>query len=154
MMHQSKAAQHAIAAVSRLAEEYKNSTAWLSAADIAESRNLRKPVAAKTLSILAQNGLVVGSPGPGGGYRLAKPPEQVSLWDVLYLFEGDAEMACPYGPGWCAEGRPCPLHDSLAAIQNAVESYLKATRFDVFAHHSRPGATPPALPPVDSGISR
>ena len=138
MLRQSKFTQHAIAAVSRLAEVYQDEAEWLSAADIAESRRLRKPAAAKVLSVLAQENLVVGSPGPGGGYRLSRHPGQVTLWDVVSLFERDANMACPYGPGWCGNQAPCPMHDSLAALQSAVESYLRATTFEVFAHRPRP----------------
>lgn len=138
MIFQAKATQHAIAVVSRLAEVYRESEVRLSAADIAESRNLHKPVAAKVLSMLAQNDLVVGSPGPGGGYRLSRPPERLSLWDVVRLFEGDTEMGCPYGPNWCGVGSPCPLHDSLTAMRGVVESYLKAIRFDVFVYSTRP----------------
>jgi Rrf2 family iron-sulfur cluster assembly transcriptional regulator len=144
MIHQSKATQHAIAAVSRLAEVHHEPGVRLSAADIAESRGLRKPVAAKILSILAQGGLVVGSPGPGGGYRLARAPDQVSLWDVVRLFEGETKMGCPYGPDWCGNNSPCPLHDSLMAICDVVASYLRATRFDAFARQQRPGGTPAA----------
>lgn len=138
MLRQSKFTQHAIAAVSRLAEVFQDEATWLSAADIAGSRALRKPTAAKVLSVLAQAGLVVGSPGPGGGYRLARHPSQVTLWDVVYLFERDSGMACPYGPGWCGNHAPCPMHDSLTALRNAVESYMKATTFEVFAHQPRP----------------
>lgn len=143
MIRQSKSSQHAIAAVSRLAEVYSDPDAWLSAADIATSRNLRKPVAAKVLSILAQGHLVIGSPGPGGGYRLARPPQEISLWDVVYLFDREADTACPYGPGWCGNQKPCPMHDSLTAMRNAIESYLRAMRFDVFVHRSKPGAVDP-----------
>ena len=33
--------------------------------------------------------------GIGGGYRLAKPPETVTLWEILSLAEGDlAPVAC------------------------------------------------------------
>jgi Rrf2 family transcriptional regulator, iron-sulfur cluster assembly transcription factor len=154
MIHQSKATQHAVAAVSRLAEVHHDPAAWLSAADIAASRNLRPPVAAKVLSTLAQNGIVVGSPGPGGGYRLARPPQEVSLWDVVHLFEGDTEIGCPYGPGWCGGDNPCPLHDSLMAMQSAVQSYLKATRFDAFARRSRPAKSATAARRVKNLRSR
>jgi Rrf2 family protein len=137
MINQSKATQHAIAAVSRLAEAFHDWDVRLSAADIAKSRNLKKPVAAKILSILAQNGIVNGSPGPGGGYCLNRPPQEISLWDVVHLFEGDTPVACPYGPGWCGTHSPCPMHDSLAAMQSSIRAYLQATRFDVFVHHAR-----------------
>ena len=146
MLRQSKFTQQAVAAVSRLAEVHKDGDAWLSAADIAESRNLRKPASAKVLSVLAQEGLVVGFPGPGGGYRLSRPPAQISLWDVVQLFDREPTMSCPYGPGWCGNGDPCPLHDSLVELHSTVEAYLRAKTFDVFASGSRPGTAPSKKP--------
>lgn len=138
MLRQSKFTQQAVAAVSRLAEVHHDQTKWLSAADIAGSRSLRKPAAAKVLSVLAQEELVIGSPGPGGGYRLSRSPSEISLWDVVNLFERESTVACPYGPGWCGNQAPCPLHDSLVSLQEAVESNLRATTFEVFARRSRP----------------
>ena len=59
----------------------------LSSLQIAEHRKLMKPVVAKVLTVLSQAGLVTGSPGPNGGYRLAKPPEQISLYDISIHFD-------------------------------------------------------------------
>ena len=83
-----KTAQTAIAAVSRLAEVYDPAKrVKLNSADIAENRHLPQPVVAKVLTLLSQAGIVNGSPGPGGGYWLARPPERVTLYDVVALFE-------------------------------------------------------------------
>ena len=70
-----KAAQTAIAAVSRLAEVYDpEKRIKLNSSDIAEKRHLPQPVVAKILTNLSLAGIVNGSPGPGGGYWLSRPP--------------------------------------------------------------------------------
>ncbi|HET7674998.1 MAG TPA: Rrf2 family transcriptional regulator, partial [Gammaproteobacteria bacterium] len=38
-------------------------------------------------SRLRRAGLVHGTPGPGGGYRLGRPPEQISVGEVIALME-------------------------------------------------------------------
>lgn len=38
---------------------------------------------AKVLQMLAQSDLVVGRRGVGGGYRLARPPEEITLHDIV-----------------------------------------------------------------------
>lgn len=87
VIRQNRSTQHAIAALSRLAELYNEPDRRASSIEIARNRNLPKPVVAKILTILAQAGLVTGAPGPGGGYRLARPPAEISLRQVADLFD-------------------------------------------------------------------
>jgi Rrf2 family protein len=135
MLHQ-KTTQSAIAAMSRLAELHAAGGA-ASSAEIAHARNLPQPVVAKLLTALARAGLITGSPGPGGGYRLAKPANEISLWDIVQLFERTSESPCPFGPIWCGTKEPCPLHQTLLAMQQIEENYLKSTNFAVFQGKNR-----------------
>jgi Rrf2 family protein len=133
MIRYGKTTQNAIAAMSRLAELYDDGEGRVSSADIAKTRRLPQTLVAKVLTILSQAGLVTGSPGPGGGYTLALPPNQISLYDVAMLFERPADqLTCPFGPGWCGTNAPCPLHHKLVAVDDQMTEFLKATTFDVF----------------------
>ncbi|MSR41689.1 MAG: hypothetical protein EXS10_07280 [Phycisphaerales bacterium] len=58
--------------MSRLAEVWDGGNARLSASDIADARGLSRAMVAKLLVSLSQVRLVVGSPGPGGGYTLCR----------------------------------------------------------------------------------
>ncbi len=128
-----KQTECAIAAMSRLAEVYDGAKTRLSANDIADSRGLPRPFVAKTLSVLAQAGLVHGSRGPGGGCALAKEPKKIKVYDVFKLFEReDKSDNCPFGGGRCGVGDPCPLHDKLVAVQDAMEHLLHETTFEGF----------------------
>ena len=134
MLGYGKRAQNAIAAVSYLAGlDAESSPA--SSLVIAQSRRLPKPLVAKVLTILSQAGVVEGSPGPGGGYRLTRPPEEVSLLDVVRHFEQvDVPAMCPLGPDWCGkEKQNCPLHDQLLAIHEQTLKLLEETSFAGFA---------------------
>lgn len=142
MLRQNRATQHAVAALSLLAEYFDEPGRRASSIEIATKRNLPRPVVAKILTILAQTGLVTGAPGPGGGYRLARPPATISLQDVVELFERDDDTACPFGPDWCGQREPCPLHDRLAQLRAVVNDYLKHTHFDLFQGRARRPAAP------------
>ena len=49
----------------------------------------------RIMPVLRNSGLIESTHGIGGGYRLAKPPETVTLWEILSLAEGDlAPVAC------------------------------------------------------------
>jgi Rrf2 family protein len=128
----------AVAAMSALAESHADEL-QLSSHQIAESRNLSQPLVAKVLTVLSQAGLVHGTRGPGGGYRLARPPGEITLFDVVDLFEGHRDpSACPFGPGWCGVGDPCPLHHLLAGMSESTANQLRKANFGSFVGHGKP----------------
>ncbi|MGW0481127.1 RrF2 family transcriptional regulator [Nonomuraea sp. NPDC003214] len=45
----------------------------------------------KQLQALARAGIVTSTPGPRGGFRLARPPERITLLDVVTAIEGPGE---------------------------------------------------------------
>ncbi len=127
----------AVAAMSALAEVFPQDST-LSSHQIAESRNLSQPLVGKIMTILSQHGLVKGSRGPGGGYRLARDPATITVLDVVELFEGHRDpSACPFGPGWCGVGEPCPLHDTLVAMSESAADALRGMTFAPFVDHPK-----------------
>ena len=129
----SRFSEIAISSVGYLAEVYDEDTAVYSSAEIAEARKLTQIFVAKVLTILSKHGVVDGAKGPGGGYRLARPPQEISLWEVVHPFQAeDDEFLCPFGPGYCGTGSPCPLHDYIVAVRERNEAFLKLTNLDTF----------------------
>lgn len=119
--------------MSALAERYDGGKTVLSSLDIAKDRNLPQPLVAKLLTTLSTGGLVDGTRGPGGGYWLAKSPSRISLADIVELFEKENEgIMCPFGPGWCGKGEPCPLHNELAAMDTQWGNFMRKTTLAVF----------------------
>ena len=103
---------------------------------------------AKILSALSQAGLVSGSPGPGGGYALARSPHLMRLREPYDLFEReDTSNNCPFGGGVCGVGEPCAMHDRLRAMQGAIRKLLEETTFDIF----RVAVQEQGLQPVPKG---
>ena len=129
-----KTAQNAIAVMSYLAECYRDKTGLVSSQNVADARILSKPLAAKILTTLSQAGYVKGSTGPGGGYELAKIPNQIRLIDVVNCFEVKNQiMQCPFGEGWCGNHDPCPMHDDIIAMTEDMHDFLKKNHFGTFA---------------------
>ncbi|MEO9746070.1 Rrf2 family transcriptional regulator [Parasphingorhabdus sp.] len=60
----------------------------LAANDLADFHELRRSTLAKVLQQLAAAGLVVGSAGRYGGYRLARSSAQISVYQVAAAIEG------------------------------------------------------------------
>ena len=58
------------------------------ASDLAEGTHLALPTVQKVLKILAKNGLVESARGADGGYRLARPAEQITAAEIVDSLEG------------------------------------------------------------------
>jgi len=76
-------AAHACAVLSALPENK-----GLSAAALAEFHDLAPAYMAKHMQALARAGVVTSIRGAGGGYRLARPATEISLWDIVEAIEG------------------------------------------------------------------
>lgn len=126
-----KTSANAIAVMSYLASDPSRRSG---SAAIAKARNISKALTAKLLTQLASAGLVDGQPGPGGGYTLGKPARDISLMDIVALFEQTHESSvCPFGHGWCGTGEPCPLHDEITGMVKDNMKFMQETRLSVFA---------------------
>lgn len=80
------------------------------------------------LRVLREGGLVHSTRGPGGGYRLARPADAISVWDVVQLLETDVAAAAPQGAA------PDALaHGFEAAMQAVFADYLSSRHIGEFA---------------------
>ncbi len=132
MFTYSKLAQAGISAMSYLAAVAVEGR-LAGSAEIAESRGMSRQLIAKVLTRLSQAGLVVGTPGPSGGYRLARPAGELSLLDVVRVFENpEIQVMCPYGPNWCGHGPNCPLHDTFHEMHQSALDRLAGETFAQF----------------------
>lgn len=105
--------------------------AVLSREALADYLGVPDPYLAKQLQALSRAGLVVTQRGAAGGYRLARPPEEISLWDVTAALEGTAPSfrcteirrngPCGASPAECP--RPC---DIAAAFQQAERVFRES----------------------------
>lgn len=59
---------------------------------LAEAHGLSASYLNKQLQQLAKAGLLVSVPGPRGGFRLARPLEEITLLDVVEAIEGGSRL--------------------------------------------------------------
>ncbi|MAT71372.1 MAG: Rrf2 family transcriptional regulator [Planctomycetaceae bacterium] len=76
------------------------------------------------LQQLVQAELVVSQPGPGGGYRLAKDPAEITILDVVTAVADLQRIrSCPLGLS--SHTRLCPLHKKLDDAYAATEKAFR-----------------------------
>lgn len=133
MFRYGKQSRQAVAAISYLAEKYTLNAAAVSSAEVGRERNISVALAAKLLSQMATAGLTVGTTGPGGGYRLARPPGKIRLSEIVSLFERSMdEFPCPLGTGTCGTHDHCPLHQDFMELEESGREFLESTTLAVF----------------------
>lgn len=77
---------------------------------------------------LVRAGLVAGTIGRNGGYRLAKPSIEITLLEIVEAVEGDCRpRICVLRGGPCVLDGPCDVHAVFANAQDDVLRRLSAT---------------------------
>jgi len=96
------------------------------AKDLAPLAGVPRPFLSKILRRLTAAGLLTSQKGHGGGFSLAKAPEQIRFVDVLRAvdFHPTADH-CLFGWENCDEGNPCPLHPEWAVLKEAIEEWAR-----------------------------
>lgn len=128
-----KQTETAISAITCLAGVWDNPASRLSAKQIAVLRGIPTPIVAKVLSALAQAGLVSGTPGPGGGYRLTKAPHDITLKSISGVFErGSADLGAMLCCTSLGSDVPLPVRQKLDRLSDALDDLLCRTTLDEF----------------------
>jgi Rrf2 family protein len=86
-MKVSSKGHYGLLALAELAENYKLGRA-VQVKDIANKRHIPTEYLGQIMVLLKRGRLVHGSRGPAGGYILARPPENITVKEVLHVLEG------------------------------------------------------------------
>jgi Rrf2 family iron-sulfur cluster assembly transcriptional regulator len=103
------------------------------------------------LSRLREAGLIASVRGRGGGYRLARQPAEVSVWEIFMAVEDSFQpVQCLEGEHNCVVEHLCSSRDAWADISSAIRHSLSGIILAELV--AKRGATPAArpAPPVPS----
>ena len=107
--------------------------ALLSGNALAEFHGVSESYLLKHLQALVRSGLFESVPGPKGGFRLARPPEAVSVLDVVVAIDGsEPAFRCteirqrgPAGLEPSAYRVPCAIHATMRRAEDAWREVLR-----------------------------
>ncbi|MGD0092440.1 MAG: Rrf2 family transcriptional regulator [Planctomycetota bacterium] len=132
----SSTSRHAIRALIILAQLPKHR--YAQAAAVAKLIRAPGNYLGKTLQALCRQGLLLSHKGRGGGFRLARDPHCISLYDVVEPIEGlSRKPGCILGKLFCSDASPCPAHKAFAALAAHQERFLKKTTIGMLADRYR-----------------
>ena len=95
--------------------------------DIAERTGLPQPYLEQILLALKGAGLVRSKRGVGGGYVLARPPEEITLSQIVSAVDGPivaGDFGLPHENGACDHEGQCILLDVWADVGQHMRTHL------------------------------
>ena len=117
----SRSSEYAIRALTYMAQQ--EAGAFHLAQDMARELSIPPAFLGKVLQPLVTRGILGSQRGRGGGFRLVKSAEDVSLAAIIATQENlERSRACVLGQGQCSDEHSCPLH---AEWRSRTDSFLE-----------------------------
>jgi Rrf2 family protein len=127
----SQTAEYALRAVVHLARHPDETP--IQAMDLAAATDVPETYLRKVLHELVRAGVLQSTRGKRGGFRLAVPPERLTLLTVVRRFDPITDRRrCLLGRQECSDARPCPAHHRWKSTAEKIATFFgKTTVADV-----------------------
>jgi Rrf2 family iron-sulfur cluster assembly transcriptional regulator len=100
----------------------------VSLAGISERQGISLSYLEQLFGKLRRNELVSSVRGPGGGYLLAKPLEDVSVADIIRAVDEPMDATQCGGKENCHDDQKCITHDLWAGLNEHIFEYLSSVK--------------------------
>jgi len=85
----------------------------------------------KLLKLLTQQGLLESRKGLNGGFHLARPAGEISLYDIAEPIDHVSRLGtCFFGDAECRQATRCAAHDGWQAVRDPFLSFLRDTTLE------------------------
>jgi len=124
----SQTAEYALRAVLYLAEHCGSESQPLRVDEIASDLGIPANYLSKTLQTLVRGHVLRSVRGPKGGFCLVRPPDQITLFDVVAPYgDLDADRKCLLGRPECSDRNPCPAHNAWKQTSDQLARFFRTT---------------------------
>lgn len=95
---------------------------------LAKALKIPQNYLSKTMHALARSGVLTSSRGKHGGFRLARPANEIPLLDVIRPFDQlEARRQCLLGRPSCSDATPCAAHARWKDLADRNTSFFRDT---------------------------
>ncbi len=122
LMRLSTKGRYAVTAMLDLAIHYAQGPVTL--AEISESQGISLSYLEQLFARLRKHGLVEGLRGPGGGYRLSRHPQDISVAEVITAIGEGIDVTQCGGSEDCQEGERCLTHVLWTRLGKEIYEFL------------------------------
>jgi Rrf2 family iron-sulfur cluster assembly transcriptional regulator len=93
-------------------------------ADISQRQGISLSYLEQLFARLRRQGLVKSARGPGGGYRLNREADDITIVEVLNAIDEKIDATRCAGKGDCQDGQACLTHDLWADLSKQISDFL------------------------------
>jgi Rrf2 family protein len=128
MLRLSTRCQYGVRAMYEIARGYPDNPVTIKV--ISERQDVSAAFLEQILGKLRKAGLIRSVKGPGGGYMLKAPPEEISIEEILLVLEGPISItACVTqedvsSAGGCIKADHCVIQHLWKALGRQIEEFL------------------------------
>ncbi len=97
-----------------------------SLADISERQGISLSYLEQLFSKLRRQELVTSVRGPGGGYRLSRPPEQIFVAQIVDSVDENVDATKCSGRADCQGGETCLTHELWSDLSAQIHQFLNS----------------------------
>jgi len=114
---------------------------------IALCQNISRKYLQQLMALLRRAGLVRVIKGNKGGFMLSRPPEQVTIADILTAVEGDLNIVdCVGSDGICERTADCEVRDIWITASKTMVNYLNSVTLTSVLERAKQGNGPTIEP--------
>lgn len=121
-MKLSTRARYGVRLMLSLARSYGQGPLYLK--DIARAEEISEKYLSLIIIPLRGVGLVNSTRGAHGGYALAKPPEKITLKEIVDVLEGNCLVDCIKDPSACSRVQICASRDIWTLLDGKISETL------------------------------
>jgi Rrf2 family iron-sulfur cluster assembly transcriptional regulator len=97
----------------------------ISLADISERQGISLSYLEQLFTKLRRAGLVKSTRGPGGGYSLSRPSDELAVADVISAVDEKVDTTRCGGLGNCQDDETCLTHELWTDLSDQIYSFLQ-----------------------------
>jgi Rrf2 family protein len=112
---------------------------WAMRREIAQAQKVPPDFVAKILQSLVRSGLLSSHRGSGGGFRLARPRDEINLLSIVEAIEGPLAMVACSSPegGECDHAALCPADAVWRQVQRGIAAVLEQATLESLVGNRR-----------------
>lgn len=122
----SNTSEYALRAVIYLGERAEAGTIRVD--EVSEALDVPKNYLSKILHALVKQRVLRSVRGPRGGFQLARPATEITLFDIVSPFDDiEARRTCLLGRRECSDANPCAIHQHWREVATQMAAFFRET---------------------------